>query len=232
MNHLICINPLVYCVDDFLTHAECDLVIKLASEDSKWRTQEFSDAKVQGELQAEVSKGRVAKNTWLKNETPALRPILEKITNKVLIPLPNAESLQVVHYDVGGKYEHHYDSFSQTRRQHWMFTPDGCNGQRTMTVILYLNTPEEGGSTTFPRLKTTVQAKKGRALVFSNLVMGTDWRHPLSEHSGDPVIKGEKWMANLWYRIGRFAFDSETHQRKARERLFAVPIQEKPHELL
>jgi len=29
---------------------------------------------------------------------------------------------------------------------------------------------------------------------------GTDSRHPLSLHGGQPVLVGEKWAANLWFR--------------------------------
>jgi len=36
--------------------------------------------------------------------------------------------------------------------------------------------------------------------VFSNTYIGTQVKDPTSLHSADPVIKGEKWAVNLWFR--------------------------------
>jgi len=45
-----------------------------------------------------------------------------------------------------------------------------------------------------------VAAVKGRLLVFSNVIHGTNVRHPLAEHAGMPVSEGEKLAFNLWFR--------------------------------
>jgi prolyl 4-hydroxylase len=45
-----------------------------------------------------------------------------------------------------------------------------------------------------------VAAVKGRLLVFSNVIHGTNVRHPLAEHAGTPVLDGEKSAFNLWFR--------------------------------
>ena len=73
-------------------------------------------------------------------------------------------------------------------------------GQRLLTALVYLNTPEEGGSTAFPRMKTEVKAENGKLLVFENVYKNTVNKHHLSEHAGMPVIKGEKYIFNLWFR--------------------------------
>ena len=46
----------------------------------------------------------------------------------------------------------------------------------------------------------TIQAKKGRLLIFHNTYPNTNIRHELSEHAGMPVIKGEKYAFNLWFK--------------------------------
>ena len=73
-------------------------------------------------------------------------------------------------------------------------------GSRLMTALCYLNDVEEGGGTDFPRLETSVKAVKGRMVCFENTLKGTHNKHPLAEHAGMPVIKGEKYAFNLWFR--------------------------------
>ena len=84
--------------------------------------------------------------------------------------------------------------------QHWfMFaTPLLANGgQRVATVVMYLNTPECGGATTFPDAHFEAAAIKGNAVFFSY-----DRAHPASRslHGGAPVVAGEKWIATKWLR--------------------------------
>ena len=214
MSYVVCLNPLVYYVDNFLTDDECERVIDSAKTDSEWRMRSLQESKVLGSAGAFFSTVRIAKNTWVGNQHPKLKPILDRITELVRIPLQNAESLQIVHYEPGGKYEAHYDSFEYGNVSTWKTTTDGNNGQRTLTVLLYLNTPEEGGDTSFPELGVSIQPKKGRIVVFSNLIIGSDLRHPLSKHAADPVVAGEKWMANLWYRVGKYIGNSEMYEKR------------------
>ena len=60
------------------------------------------------------------------------------------------------------------------------------------------------GETSFPRWlnaetrKTlSVKPEKGKAVLFYMLLPDGN-SDDLSQHSGDPVIRGEKWMSNLW----------------------------------
>ena len=73
-----------------------------------------------------------------------------------------------------------------------------------ITVIAYLNDVEEGGETGFPELDINVPANKGDVVVFHNTLLNDSATYPKinpkSLHGGMPVIKGEKWMVNLWFR--------------------------------
>ena len=100
------------------------------------------------------------------------------------------------------KISAHFDSFDYE-------TDDGKTnwepgGQRMITVIAYLNDVEEGGETGFPELGIDIPPKKGDAVVFHNTLpidAGAHPKiHPRSLHGGMPVLKGEKWMVNLWFR--------------------------------
>jgi prolyl 4-hydroxylase len=104
-----------------------------------------------------------------------------------------AESIQVVRYTLGQKYDPHYD---------WSVT--GAPESRFITLLLYLNTlPDRlsGGETAFPKADgghgIKVYPKKGTAVLFYSLLEdgnGDD----LSLHQAMPVKKGEKWLANFW----------------------------------
>eukprot|EP01051_Picozoa_sp_SAG22_P032025 SAG22_NODE_13291_length_411_cov_1.073718_1_plen_110_part_10 len=85
-------------------------------------------------------------------------------------------------------------------------------GQRTVTVLLYLNEVEEGGETVFsalgcsdedsggqqPRLAITAAA--GKLLCFHDCLPGTVTPDPRTLHAGCPVLRGEKWCINKWFR--------------------------------
>ena len=108
-----------------------------------------------------------------------------------------AEALQLVHYDVGQEYTAHHDfGYADFSRKD--------QPARFATLLLYLNEPEEGGATQFPRYINAdtrsglhVEPKVGKAVLFySQLPDGNmdDWSH----HAALPVRKGEKWLMNLW----------------------------------
>jgi prolyl 4-hydroxylase len=76
-------------------------------------------------------------------------------------------------------------------------------GQRFASFLIYLNTVEAGGETRFPKLNISVKPIAGRALYFRNLYFnGTE--HQLSLHGGDPVLKGEKYLATKWMRMNQW----------------------------
>ena len=77
-------------------------------------------------------------------------------------------------------------------------------GQRLWTALVYLNDGFEGGETHFPRLDYSVKPRLGRLLVFQNTYRGSDIKHDLAEHAALPVISGEKYAFNLWFRERKF----------------------------
>lgn len=55
----------------------------------------------------------------------------------------NGESIQVLRYQDGQKYEPHYDYFSDPKNQ-------ARGGHRYATVLMYLSNVKKGGETVFP----------------------------------------------------------------------------------
>jgi prolyl 4-hydroxylase len=115
-------------------------------------------------------------------------------------PVSHGEGLQVLHYGPGAQYRPHHDYFDPDLPGSSRILERG--GQRVATLVMYLNTPEEGGATTFPEAGITVHAVAGHAVFFSY-----DRPDPATRtlHGGAPVIAGEKWVATKWLREGAFA---------------------------
>lgn len=63
---------------------------------------------------------------------------------------------------------------------------------RTLGLILYLNTVQEGGGTNFPFHQTTVDAVAGRVAVFPAY-----WTHP---HEGLMPLSSDKWIVSSFIR--------------------------------
>lgn len=55
----------------------------------------------------------------------------------------NGESIQILHYENGQKYEPHFDYFHDKVNQE-------LGGHRVATVLMYLSDVEKGGETIFP----------------------------------------------------------------------------------
>ena len=183
-----------YTKDNFVTEEECKHFINLAKNEI------MEQSKVAGQSEGFKSEGRSGTNCWvLHDKTPTTLEIAKRISNLVNIPLKYAESFQVIHYDEAQEYRPHYDGWKHdgSEKSYRMMKN---KGQRLCTCLVYLNTPEEGGATVFPKLDKEVTAEQGKLLYFSNVEQNTHILHPNSLHGGAPVIQGEKWAFNLWFR--------------------------------
>src|SRR3546814_395741 len=113
-------------------------------------------------------------------------------------PVENGEAIQILRYGVGAQYKPHHDYFDPD----WSGSagPLKRGGQRVASLVMYLNTPERGGATTFPDVNFEVAAVKGNAVFFSY-----DRPHTMTRtlHGGAPVLAGEKWIATKWLRERR-----------------------------
>lgn len=187
------LNPLVWYEDNFVTDYECDQIIELSRGSlERSQVQEASGERVEHE-------GRTSQNTWLDpKENDIVKNIYDRVAQKLCMNPIQCEPLQVVNYGSTQEYKPHFDTFTDIEEE------NANGGQRVMTALLYLNTPISGGGTVFPELYRRVDAKKGRMVVFSLCYPGSNEQHPYAKHGGEPVGMGEKWAANIWFRMGEF----------------------------
>ena len=159
----------------------------------------LNQAYVSGDKGGEESKRRSGKNCWVPHDyDDNTKSLAEKISRLVDIPLENAESFQIIYYGKTQEYAPHFDAWKLESERGKRCMKRG--GQRLVTCLLYLNTVPEGGGTCFPKLGIEVPAVRGNMVVFHNCLAGSTQRHEKSLHGGTPVILGEKWACNLWFR--------------------------------
>ena len=153
----------------------------------------------------EVVRGRTSMNTWCTGtcaDDPLVQQVSERLSELTGISIKNMEWLQFLKYEVGQMHGSHHDFIDgQVSTQ---------AGPRILTVFMYLNDVEEGGGTYFEELDVTVLPKRGRVLIWPNVLdqnpIAPDWR---TIHDALPVENGVKYGANAWYHLRDFQTPNE-----------------------
>ncbi|GMI98193.1 hypothetical protein like AT3G28480 [Hibiscus trionum] len=203
-------HPRAFIYKGFLSSEECDHLITLAKD--KLKKSMVVDDETGENIESEE---RTSTGMFLqKAQDDVVADIEARIAAWTFLPVENGESMQILHYEPGQKYDPHFD-----------YLLDNANlmlgGLRIATVLMYLSDVESGGETVFPEseVKLTqlkdeswsdcarngyaVKPRKGDALLFFNLHLDAT---PDSDslHGSCPVIKGEKWSATKWIHVRSF----------------------------
>jgi hypothetical protein len=115
------------------------------------------------------------------------------------------ENLMSIQYFAQNRTVDNYEEFDQ-----YLPHCDGdCTGDphkfagRVATMVMYCTVPTKGGATNFRNSGLHVQAKKGSAVFFSYYDHETSAMDSgFTEHSGCPVVEGEKKIVTQWVRYG------------------------------
>lgn len=180
-------------MDDVLNKEECEHFIQISKAS-------LTRARVSADSKGVISEGRSGSNTWIAHDYDKITlSVATRIATHVGMPLEHAEKFQIIHYDISQEYRSHYDSWDHNGSEKTM----RCmrkGGARLRTGLVYLCDVEEGGGTKMTRLDIVVKPKQGRLLVFENCQRDSNEKHIDSLHEGMPVIKGEKFAFNLWFK--------------------------------
>ena len=154
-----------------------------------------------------VSPVRTSKTSWCNipfcESDPTVASVRSRIANVTGVPVSHSEHVQVLHYDPGDFYRQHHDQNAHPRSP-W--------GPRLFTFFLYLNDVERGGGTRFVHLNMTVEAKRGRALMWPS-VLDKDpsairnHEDSRTTHEALAVEAGIKRAANVW--LHQYDFQSK-----------------------
>ncbi|PKI41232.1 hypothetical protein CRG98_038344 [Punica granatum] len=120
-----------------------------------------------------------------EDKTGILDIIEEKIARATMLPRTHGEAFNVLRYEVGQRYNSHYDAFHPAEYGPQKSQRDGENMD---------------GSYDFRKCTgLKVKPRRGDGLLFYSLLPnGTI--DPTSLHGSCPVIRGEKWVATKWLR--------------------------------
>lgn len=188
-------HPRVVVLGDFLSADECQGLIQESS--SRLARSETVQTVSGG---SEVNAARTSQGMFFnRGESDLCRRIESRIAALLTWPVENGEGIQVLRYVPGAEYRPHYDYFDPTQPGTSAILKRG--GQRVGTLVMYLNTPEQGGATTFPDVGLEVHAVQGNAVFFA---YGAPSPDTMTLHGGAPVVQGEKWVATKWLRERRF----------------------------
>ena len=108
-----------------------------------------------------------------------------------------AEPLQGQRYDPGQYFKAHTDWFAPGTKEFEEHTTIG--GQRTWTLMVYLNPVETGGETVFARIGRSFTPATGLALAWNNLHASGVPNHA-TLHEAMPVLSGRKYVITKWFR--------------------------------
>lgn len=173
----------IYSLDNFLSHEMCDKIIKdsintLEKSPLTRYKPNFRTSKTSFHIDLDFDKE------------------LDKYFNCQDV---KTETTQIQMYSIGNQFKEHFDWFDELDKD---FKEDNNSGQRTWTIMVYLNDVESGGETNFPKLGLNIIPKKGKAVIWNNLHKDGSGNYDVI-HSGKPVIKGEKWIITKWIRSNK-----------------------------
>lgn len=203
-------RPRAFMYKGFLSSKECDHFIELAKD--KLEKSMVADNESGEGVESEI---RTSSGMFLdKQQDEVVSDIEARIAVWTFLPKENGESIQILHYENGQKYEPHFDFFHDKINQQQ-------GGHRVATVLMYLSDVESGGETVFPNSEQkftqqkddtwsecakkghAVKPRRGDALLFFSLHPDATTDND-SLHGSCPVIKGEKWSATKWIHVRSF----------------------------
>ncbi|CAB9497800.1 Probable prolyl 4-hydroxylase [Seminavis robusta] len=123
---------------------------------------------------------------------------LQKLMGEDCRPVSHAETLQGQCYSAGEYFSAHTDWFEPDSEEYNKHCQRG--GQRTWTVMVYLNNVTEGGETKFVHLERDFMPRQGWALAWNNLDADHETPNPWTLHEAMPVMEGKKYVLTKWFR--------------------------------
>ena len=211
---LLSTSPRSVMYRNFASDADCDAIVEAA----KTRLHRSGLALKRGETLESTKNIRTSSGTFLaskEEKSGALKRVEEKMARATHIPASHGEAYNVLRYEIGQKYDSHYDMFDPLQ-----YGPQ--KSQRVASFLLYLTTPDEGGETVFPlegeggmkrlhgidytscEVGLKVKPRKGDALLFWSVHPNNTFDRS-SLHGGCPVVSGTKFVATKWIHDNSFA---------------------------
>ena len=183
----------LFIVRDFLSPSECAALIEAI--DAVRRPSTIADAN-----------GDAAYRTSETGDLSAALPVVQAVEARIAaftgLDPAHGEPLQGQRYAVGQEFKNHTDYFEPTGVDYHTFC--GASGNRTWTVMAYLNAPEAGGPTPFKAVDKIIQPEAGNLVCWNNRRPDGSL-NPATLHQGMKVRAGVKYVITKWFRERRWA---------------------------
>ena len=173
---------------DFLTAAECAALIERI--DARRRPSGLADHDGDAGF-------RTSETCDLDDADPFVAGVTARLAAYAGLDVAHAEPLQGQRYAVGQEFKAHTDYFEPSGVDYDRYC--AVAGQRSWTLMVYLNVPGAGGATRFKRLDKTFQPETGKLLAWNN--RNADGSpNAMTLHHGMPVRAGTKYIITSWFR--------------------------------
>ena len=140
---------------------------------------------------------RTSETCDLDPQDPLVTELKRRIIALTGLDPAHVEPMQGQRYEVGQEFKAHTDYFEPSGADYEKYC--SVAGQRTWTVMLYLNEVEAGGVTRFKAIDKMVEPEVGKVLAWNNLrTNGTP--NPSTIHHAMKVRAGTKYVITQWFR--------------------------------
>eukprot|EP00929_Paragymnodinium_shiwhaense_P078418 TRINITY_DN40633_c0_g1_i1.p1 TRINITY_DN40633_c0_g1~~TRINITY_DN40633_c0_g1_i1.p1 ORF type:complete len:642 (-),score=174.99 TRINITY_DN40633_c0_g1_i1:23-1948(-) len=218
-------NPRIYVMDDFLTQAECEFMKAVG----KTRLTPAGVVQQAGNKFDQQLTLRNNKQYWMNREDealPVVQNMLKRVHRAAMVPETDAEAWQIGQYGVDEKYEFHWDSapehnvarpatlivyLDEPEEGGYTLFPASKDGIAQCTNKMHATDEGEvfGIKNCCEKDPPGVEgmfrvaAKRGRGVLFFNHFT-TGKKDDLSGHAACHILKGEKWIAQRWFRFAPY----------------------------
>ena len=140
---------------------------------------------------------RTSETCHLDGNDPLIATLNTRLAEFAGLDPAHGEPLQGQRYAVGQEFKAHTDYFEPGGVDHARYC--SLSGNRTWTLMAYLNQPQAGGATRFVKLGKSFQPETGKLLCWNNRRPdGTVNGETL--HQGMKVRAGAKYIITKWFR--------------------------------
>lgn len=140
---------------------------------------------------------RTSETCDLDGNEPIVQAVEAKIVEFSKLDPAYGEPIQGQRYAVGQEFKAHTDYFDSGSEDYEKYT--SVAGQRTWTVMIYLNEPDAGGATRFKAIDKLVQPETGKLLAWNNRRPDGS-PNPSTIHHAMKVRAGSKYVITKWFR--------------------------------
>ncbi|HEY9554198.1 prolyl hydroxylase family protein [Allosphingosinicella sp.] len=140
---------------------------------------------------------RTSETCDLDSRDPDVARVEERVAAATGLDPAHGEPVQGQRYAEGQEFKAHTDYFEPTGADFARYC--SVAGQRTWTVMIYLNEPAAGGATRFKTIGKTVQPEIGKLLAWNNL-RPDGGVNVNTLHHGMKVRVGTKYIITKWFR--------------------------------